>query len=257
VVLFEPGLGSAPPDYAALTEDLASHGFVVAGVFSTYSTDVAFPDGRVVRSLLAAREPPDDTGVAKLAGIWSDDVIFAINQLQALDADPTSPFHGRLDLVRLGIFGHSVGGATALDACRRDRRCRGAVDLDGSPFGEVISAGLAPPVMFILHEGFEADCPDCARVGRDVDAIYRRSAGGSYRLVLTGARHFNFRDAALFYRPGAHLIGALGPIDPRRGLRVIADYVAAFFDQSLNGASSSLLGGPSSHYPEVRFERHG
>src|SRR5262249_7269227 len=131
-----------------------------------------FPDGRVVRSLLAAREPPDDAGVAKLAGIWSDDVIFATSRLETLNADPTSPFHGRLDLGRLGIFGHSVGGATALDGCRRDRRCRAAIDLDGSPLGEVSNAGLAQPAMFIMHEGFEADCPTCAQAGRDVDAIY-------------------------------------------------------------------------------------
>jgi hypothetical protein len=257
VVLFEPGLGAAPPDYTVLAEDLASHGFVVVWIFPTYSTDVVFPDGRVVRSTPAAREPPDDASVARLAGIWSDDVVFAINQLQSLNADPTSPFHDHLDLGRLGVFGHSVGGATALEVCRRDRRCGAAFDVDGSPLGEVIASGLAQPVMFVLHEGFDADCPTCAEVGGDVGSIFHGSTGGSYRVVLTGARHFNFRDAALFYRPGAHLIGALGPIDPRRGLRVVADYVAAFFNQSLNGTNESLLRGPSPDEPEARFERRG
>jgi predicted dienelactone hydrolase len=256
VVIFEPGLGSAPPDYTVLAEDLASRGFVVVGIFPTFSTDVAFPDGRVIPSTLAAREPADDAGIAKLTILWSDDVIFAMNQLAALDADPASPFHGRLKLERLGVFGHSLGGAAALDACHRDLRCRATIDLDGTPFGDGPTTGLSQPVMLIMHDGYAADCTDCAQVGDKVNAIYQQPGAARYRLTVTGTRHFNFRDAALFYRPGAHMIGALGPIDPRRGLKVITDYVATFFNRHLNNASEPLLSGPSSAYPDVQFASH-
>jgi predicted dienelactone hydrolase len=55
VLVFEPGLGKKPRDYTALLEDLASHGYIVVGIFPTDSTDVVFPDGRTVASANAAR----------------------------------------------------------------------------------------------------------------------------------------------------------------------------------------------------------
>jgi pimeloyl-ACP methyl ester carboxylesterase len=48
----------------------------------------------------------------------------------------------------LGTVGHSFGGATALQFCHEDARCRAAIDLDGIPFGSVVTDGLAKPAMF-------------------------------------------------------------------------------------------------------------
>ncbi len=47
VLLFSPGLGKVPTDYAAVIEDIVSHGYVVVGVNPTdfvYTT--VFADGR-------------------------------------------------------------------------------------------------------------------------------------------------------------------------------------------------------------------
>ena len=75
--------------------------------------------------------------------IWSADMGFALDQLQRLNASgPSEKFVGRLDMERIGVFGHSLGGATTLQFCQDDARCKAGIDLDGAPLGSVIIEGL-------------------------------------------------------------------------------------------------------------------
>src|SRR3984893_6929602 len=130
VVLMRAGLAALTTDYTALAEDLASHGYVVVGFDAPYrSFVVVFPDGRAI-----ARAPQNDADLVsgseqehlanKLVQAWSTDMGFALDQLERLNpSDPTGRFLGRLDMQRVGVFGHSLGGATALQFCHDVARC--------------------------------------------------------------------------------------------------------------------------------------
>src|SRR5207249_12323590 len=61
-------------------------------------------------------------------------------------------FTGRLDMSRVGVFGHSLGGATAAQFCHDDSRCKAGIDVDGAPLGSVIRDGIPRPFMFLLSE---------------------------------------------------------------------------------------------------------
>lgn len=249
VLIMGPGLGVAAPDYTVLAEDLASNGYIVVGYTPTYSTDVVFPDGRVVPSVNAAR---DGAVLDQLLSVWTGDVRFVMNQLADLNGKATDRFAGRFDLQRIGVFGHSFGGATALEECHIDSRCKAALDIDGWAFGSVIETGLKQPVMFITHDNFNSDCGNpCAQAARDVDAILRESSAGGYLATLKGTEHMNFRDLAMLFAPVMRPLGLTGPIDGRRGLRITSDYTLTFFDHELKGADTPLLNGPSPQYPEV------
>lgn len=273
VLIFSTGYGRVPADYSVLAEDLASHGYVVAGIANTYSAPVVvFPDGRVARRAPEGALPETSPAVDKAAAdrlvmLWAADAIFVINQMERLNAAPEGRFSGRLDLTRLGVLGHSLGGATAAEVCSRDTRCQAGVDIDGWLFGDVVKVGLSPPFMFILSEPasprlasvLEQSRPESAQAeaeaGREIDAVYRSSAAG-YKITLGGAGHFNFTDSALLFSPIMKITGELGPIDGRRGLEVTGDYLRAFFGQYLNHENSALLAGPSPRYPEAGFESH-
>ncbi|MBK8024468.1 MAG: hypothetical protein IPK19_24325 [Chloroflexi bacterium] len=49
----------------------------------------------------------------------------------------------------------------------------------------------------------------------------------------------------------------VGTIEPDRAVKVISDYVVAFFDQHVKGEAVRLFNGPSADYPEVTLEVFG
>ncbi len=177
--------GPAGPgtSYTTLAEDLASHGYVVAGIDAPYRSGiVVFPDGRVIRRTdeneLDAYDGEDFRRVAgRLLTAWTSDMAFALDRLAQLNAsDPSGKFTGRLDLTRVGAFGHSFGGAPAAQFCHDDARCKAAIDIDGGPFGSVVQEGMQKPFMFLISmtgSGVPAD-PDIRQVAADIRSVYDR-----------------------------------------------------------------------------------
>ncbi|MEJ2009431.1 MAG: hypothetical protein P8Z30_14965 [Acidobacteriota bacterium] len=129
VLIFSSGIGNLPSDYTSLIEDIASHGYVVLGITNTYSAPVVrFPDGRVANRLAAASFPRGTEEAIQLAGnrmvkVWAADIHFAVDRLAQMNSNPRSRFYGHFDLGRVGMFGHSFGGAASAEACSMDSRC--------------------------------------------------------------------------------------------------------------------------------------
>jgi len=264
VVLLRAGGSALTTDFTTLAEDLASHGFFVVGFDAPYrSFVVVLPDGRVVaRSPAADVENANgnlaDPVVGKLLAMWTSDTAFVVDQLQRLNRDSSDKLAGRMDLDRLGMFGHSFGGATALEFCRQDSRCKAALDIDGIPFGRVVPEGLGKPGMFLLsdHSGEMAD-PESRQIRAEIQSIYDRLPGGRLFVVIRRASHFSFSDQILLNSQaaiGLLRLAGIGGLDGRRGLAISADYVQSFFNVYLNGAAAASLTSLAAKYPEVRIE---
>ena len=62
----------------------------------------------------------------------ADDNEFVARLLRDMSAGGIEPsFKRKLDLDRLGVIGHSVGGAVAYDMAINNRRVKAAINLDG------------------------------------------------------------------------------------------------------------------------------
>lgn len=250
VLIFEPGLSRLPTDYTTLAEDLASHGYIVAGIVPTYKASVAvFPDGRTIYSVGQAQLGGPATRqkiLSQLMTIWTEDIRFVINQMERLNADPGSLFVGRMDLTRIGLSGHSFGGAAAIEASRVDVRSKAAANLDGTLYTNRTSP-IEKPLLCVYHQKIDQHTRQAMR------AIIPQTADGEHHLMtIKGMGHENFSDQALLFSP-LRLFGMLGPIQGQRGLQISRDYVRAFFDTYLKGEPSPLMRGPSDRYPEVQF----
>ncbi len=259
VILMQPGMGRAVPDYTAYAENLASHGYVVFGINQTYSSDiVVFPDGRIARSTEKGGIPDNadpatlDQDVNRIQKVWVADARFVMDKAQSMAGDPSNPFYKRLDLDRIGLFGHSLGGATAVQVCELDPRCKAAADLDGTLFSDAAQGVVHQPVLFTTEPG----CADNCATMRQMVA---KTGSAAYYLTVSGTQHFNFSDLPLLLWPPARALftrlGYVGTIAPVRASQIVNAYLAAFFDQSLNGASPDLLQGSSPAYPEVQFSK--
>ena len=268
VVVFTPGNGWLATDYSVLLEDLASHGYVVIGVAPLGLADVVrLRDGRTIRKTLGVGAAIGEDQVHA-----HQDVRFLLSRLAWLDADPQAAWHHHLDLARVGAFGHSLGGTTALVAAATDTLVRAAVNLDGDAMGSVTEVRPRQPLLFVSSElptmqeappAPDAKWTELTRQGLE-RSEHRRSAewssissraSGATRIRLLGARHLNFTDAALV---SAAIEGPQrrwmrwGPIDGERGLRITADLVRAFFDHTLLGRPvDTLLVRPELRYPEL------
>jgi dienelactone hydrolase len=268
VVVLEPGLGFSALQYTTLAEDLASHGYVVAGVTETYSSNHAVLHGRDVTATQSGN-PSDFAGTHmpasqavgdRLVGIWSADARFVARRAADL-AD--GPVGGHVDGERVVYVGHSFGGATALQACADDPRCRGAVDLDGGEFGDVVDRGLSVPLMVVTHDGGECITGRCTP-GDAADRADQRVARQlvdhhgtrAWLLTLAGTEHFNFSDYGAYQLAAPlRLLLAVGSADGRQALDDTDGYVSAFVDHVTGRGTSPLLDGTRS-IPGVRLLAH-
>jgi predicted dienelactone hydrolase len=261
-VLYSPGLGGNRDSSTVLVEELVSRGYVVATIDHTHdASEVEFPDGRVEMSAVPPLSPDV---VAKAVAVRVADTRFVLDKLAALNAghNPDAEhrplpagLRGALDLSRVGMFGHSLGGATAAQAMYEDRRIRAGINLDGTMTGAVVESGLHRPFMLVAAQNH----------GRDTDpswaTFWAHLRGWRLNLRLTGAGHNSFTDVQVLLPQLAGLLGLppeavqqlIGTIDPDRSVVTQRAYLTAFFDRHLHHRDGHLLDRPSRRFPEMQF----
>ncbi len=178
----------------ALAEDLASHGYVVAGIDHTYeSFATAFPDGRVTTCL--ARQAPrrGDRFWEKVAAGRAADVSFVLSQLTG--AHPAWPGAGLIDPSRIAMAGHSAGGAAAIGALLADSRIRAGIDMDGATCAPIPDDGLSRPFLFLGKQSNYT--PGGGGSATTWERDWKLLAGWKRWLVVTGAMHASFTDLGL------------------------------------------------------------
>lgn len=257
ILSFSPGAGVNPAFYSTFTEDLASRGYVVFAIVPTGWVTTTFPDGHTV--------PPSDkrsddlgwiTGTA--LPLWAGDLRFMLDQIERINRDPHSVFDHRLDLNRIGVFGHSFGGAAAIMAGLHDKRIRAVLNLDGSPFGALANTALPKPFMVIKHDisfARAAAPPDQAgkamqaKVEEELSSAYLHGSPG-YRVEIAGAKHMTFGDmpALEMWADVGQRFGVEDAMDGESTLALIREYVDGFFERFLLDKHSSLLDRPAGRY---------
>jgi dienelactone hydrolase len=274
VLVFAPSWTGSRNQNTVQAEELASHGFVVVGIDHPFSTALTvFPDGRKAKSTLGEfLDCSSDEAVATCMraangqlALRTADVRFVLDELERLDRfDPKGLFAGRLDFSRVGVFGHSFGGAVAAEVCRVDRRVKAGINYDGLVFGDVLEQGIGKPFLFFMDgtpvptdaELSTTKGPwlrELIIVVENVEWLrHAHPEARGYWASVKGASHMSFCDSPL-YSPIKRLTHA-GPIDARRVLEITNAYTLAFFDTYLNAKESHLLDGPSAEYPEVEIE---
>ncbi|SFP38843.1 Platelet-activating factor acetylhydrolase, isoform II [Amycolatopsis arida] len=235
-MLFSPGLAGPRTQNTAWAEDLASRGYVVAGLDHPYDSAATVVDGRVIHTRVHATgsDEEDLRDTIGRTAIRAADLSFVRTQLGRLDRGEISgPLSGRLDTDRVAVTGHSVGGAAALQAARQDPRFTAVVNIDGHPY-DPDPRPYHQPALGITNPIAPRDNPTyIPRLEHDLAV----STTTSYRVTVPGTAHLTFSDAALYLPPLPALIGSVGRTE---GPRITADITAAFLDKTLRGEPGDL-----------------
>lgn len=278
VLVMSHGDGSSPLLLSVTATELASHGYVVAGVSHTYNARATvFPDGRIVRRDYNYSLVNNDfnfsqpyyenakTWAAHNAEVESReaaDVSFVLDKIGQLNQSD-SRFRGKIDLGRVGTLGYSLGGAVAVTSAERDSRIKAAADMDGAVYHNV---SIQKPTLSFFRGsllGYDRPydllnqrllTPDQFAELKQIwdgyeDQVYT-SPPTAYYVGIKGTEHGNFNDLGTLGVPVN-----LGHLDGRYATRIVDAYLVAFFDEQLNGTASPLLSGTQG-YPEVVFKGH-
>ena len=262
LVVLSPGFTGSRSMLTALAEDLASHGYVAAGIDHTYeSLATAFPDGRITTCLAREARRTDEGFKEKLVAGRAADVSFVLGELTG--AHPAWQGGGLIDPSRMAMAGHSAGGAAAIAAMLADSRIRAGIDMDGATDATIPDHGLSRPFLFLGKQSNYTPGSGGAVTPGTRDWKLLRGAVSTWErdwklltgwkrwLLVAGAVHASFTDLGLLADQIGIDIGA--SIPGARSLDITRAYVLAFFDQHLRGRPQALLDQPSPRYPEVTF----
>lgn len=261
-------------------EELTSHGYIVVGLDQPgVSAATVLANGQVIRAMDkaafdrymplalsgASNQWPIINGVVLPGGIipyLAGDVSFVLSQVEVLDrADKV--LAGHMDTARAGIFGMSLGGYVAPEACHRDERFRACLAVDAGKTATVARDGLLQPLMIISRDGAVMRAerrkaggwpePEIAHTILTQRAIFAHNRGPAYYVTMNGMFHANWTDAPL-WSPLVSWLGLAGPIDPYQGFATTNAYSLAFFDRHLKGNRTALLDHVCGPHPSARLE---
>ncbi|MFB7408450.1 alpha/beta hydrolase family protein [Streptomyces sp. NPDC056202] len=248
LVLLSPGFSVSRWTLTHLAEDLASRGYVVASVDHAYeSYGISLPGGRTLTCV--ACTALDEGGVhgSVVTSTRAADMRYVLDRLTG--PRPAWKHAGVIDARRIGMAGHSIGGASAASAMVADPRIDAGINMDGAFWEELPAEGLRgrPFMMLGTHDAMHLPG------GTDTtwDRTWNALDGWKRWVTVAGSEHFTFSDGPVISR---HFGLPQPELPTDRAVAVTRTYVAAFFDQHLRGLPRPLLDGPSPANPEVHFQ---
>lgn len=275
LLLYFPGWPGTRIENHALIRELASQGYVVASLIYPAPADEIGAEAQ--RRIIAALERPADysSAAAYQATVKQSqervrkraaDASALLDLLlqQRAGPDLAASIAARIDPERIGIFGFSLGGAVAAQACTRDPRFKACVNLDGRLWAEARDEGLKQPRMLIAEPvttpgdaELQSSVPEIRYNAReDLDDARKLQAhfarDGGLWVTIHGTTHMNFTDRTLIL-PWTRLTEG-GAIDARRAVEITNRYVLAFFDRWLRGRESPLLNSVPADLPDVSLQ---
>jgi dienelactone hydrolase len=258
VLFFSPGFLMAAQLYSSLIEEMASHGYVVVTINHTDACwPVMFPDGSSpvilpeFANIFSNKEKSCMQVFDMTQKTWIKDIGFVFSWLQ--DQSLVKFF----DLSFMGIFGHSFGGSTAIEAAREYEVFKAVVNLDGFLFGFNWDKPLKTPSLFVVAEkqltheevlnaGLTIEQFD-SLLARSSKKVFDQLKDNSFYVTVKNADHVTFVDSRIIKSP---LLNR--EIDLFAGIATTRALLVDFFDHYLKNKKLNLL---DSQSPDIIITR--
>lgn len=270
LVIFSHGsLGMIDSNYSTCME-LASNGYVAVSVAHPYQAiyvkdtngNTTYIDKGFLQEVTndnGGDTPEHEETVYHLQQKWmavrEGDVSFVLDTLLEKAAAGEPGAFTRIDPKKIGLFGHSLGGATAVALGRERTDIDAVIDLEGTMLGEytgyeneAYSFNEKPYPVPILDVNSRAVYEEAASItGNDsqtsdasggyVNFYVIEHAADGHSAIFEDAGHLNFTDLPIISPTLAGMLG-VGSVDARTCIENVNEMVLHFFDYYLKDAST-------------------
>lgn len=226
LVIFSHGaFGFRGSNYSTFME-LASNGYVVCSVDHTYQSFFSKQvDGKTVivnndfinDAIAVQNGDYDDGKTFKLTHEWlklrTDDINFVLETI--LNNKNDEYVYKIIDTEKIGLFGHSIGGATAAELGRIRKDIDAVIVIDGTMIGEeiyfrdgksVLNSNEYPvPILNIYNEEHYNEA--LLNSSNYANMVASENAIDSHDVVFKESGHLNFTDLPLFSPFLAKILG--------------------------------------------------
>ena len=234
LIIFSHGLGGMRMQNTIQMEALASEGYIALAIDHAYDANITlFDDGGAAdyRSGAEGELNAQEFWALRIPQIntRAEDVSFVLNHIGNLQEEKDS-FWQSIDLDRIGIMGHSFGGATSIVASSRDKRLSACINLDGWMVpveSSIIQSGMGIPFLFMGRPKWNTELNYLK-----LDSLISASDAPSEKLILPGTKHFDYSDTPQF-SPLARKIGVAGKMSAEALRDTLNTRILHFFDTYL------------------------
>lgn len=274
LILFSHGLGDNfnGITYKQICQQCASQGYVVASVSHTYGCKpVRFPDGYISPYLFPA---PFHRQIGKHmfdveTDYWVEDMRCALDECERQNGSQNSLLHNAIDKTRVGVMGHSLGGATAIQLARKDNRICAVINLDGPLYGTHAMVPIEKPLMMILGSSVVVNSP--LSTGGipfhkefmwrwyfnthwlpQLNQFFASLDSDAYKITIDNIVHGTFSDEVL--NPDEIITPWIR--NAQEAQDIMYAYVGAFFDRYLKGVNGALLEKEILPWCQVKVEKN-
>ena len=247
---------------ASTFQDLASNGYVVCSIDHSYHAFFAkHTDGTITvvnteffnDAVNITNGDYDEhttyTKTHEWLAIRTDDMNFILDQILNQSEGQIPDSVGTLiNENKIGLFGHSLGGAAAAQIGRERPDVDAVIVIDGTMIGEesgfedgqaILTTEAYPiPLLNLYNDSHYEDARQLGTAYNNLSASAH--AAEAYDVVIRGSGHLNFTDLPLFSPTFARMLGT-GEVDSRYCIETMNQIVLDFFNHTLKDAETPQL----------------
>ena len=234
LILFSHGLGGYKTQNSIAIEALVSKGYIVISADHTHDANITiFKDGTIIdyNSDILSNVPNEKFWDIRIPQVntRARDISFMIDKLQLMK---NHSIYNSIDFNKIGVFGMSTGGSTAVVSSWNDTRISACLNLDGwfvPVVDDVINTGIKIPFCYIGQQEWKVAPLNYQKL----DKFYKNCESDAYLLKIKETTHFDFSDSPHFSKIGRKIASGKN-VDDKFAERV-GILVVGFFDEYLKG----------------------